>query len=160
MEANELKKEYDEWVRKIRLAHYKRLSTALSLDSEDKNMLVIFRQLLLDDGFTDDVLAQEVLQYKELSDEEKKKQIDDKAQELVDKIMSYLENNEEISSKVEPELYHRIQELLALDPKGANKLIDEFFEREEIYRCTVCGDSLFGGPCTYYFSKKPYLNKN
>ncbi len=160
MEANELKKEYDEWVRKVRLAHYKRLSNALSLESSEKSMLVTFRQLLLDDGFTDYELTQEVLQYKELSDEEKKKQMEDKAQELVSQIMTYLENAEEISSKVEPELYHRIQELVALDPKGATKLIDEFFEREKIYRCNVCGDSLFGGPCTYYFSKKPYINQN
>ena len=130
------------------------------MDSDDKNMLVRFRQLLLDDGFTDDALTQEVLQYKELSDEEKKKQMDDKAQELVDEIMSYLENNEEISSTEQPELYHRIQELLAINPDGANELIKEVFEREKIYHLTICGNSIYGNPCTYYFSKQPYIDKN
>lgn len=160
MEANGFKQKQDEWIRKVRLAHYKRLSNALSLDTDEKNRLIMLRQLLLSDGFTEEAITQEALQYGMLNDEEKQKQVDEKIEELVSQITAYLENIEEISSKEKPELYHRIQEILALNPDGGSDLIGEVFEKEKIYRCTVCGDSLYGGGCTYYFSKKPYSTQN
>lgn len=161
MEIEELTKEYSEWIRVVRLAHLKRLSSStLPLENNEKEMLRRIKQLLLEDGFTEDDINQEVRQYMELNEEKRKKQLEDKVRELVSQIVSYLGDIEEINSKEYPELYHRIQELVALNPTVANELINEFFEREKISHIMSCGDSIYGGPCTYYFSKKPYFSNN
>lgn len=156
MAIEELKQEYKEWITTVRLAHYKRLSNTLVLESNEREMLLKLKQLLLEDGISEETINQEVSQYKELSDEERKKQLEEKVEVLVSQIITYLENFEEISSKDYPEVYHRIQELVALNHVLANELIKETFEREKISHYMICGDPLSGGPCTYYFSKKPY----
>lgn len=150
-----MKKEEQEWITTIRLSHYKWLcNNTSSLDDMEKSMLIKIKQLLLDDGITEETINQEVWKYSELNEEERKKQMKEKAEELVLQITSYLENVEEISSKDYPELYYRIQELLALDPHSANELIKEVFAQDGINHCMNCNNSLFGEPCTYYFSKK------
>lgn len=157
MEIVELKQEYKEWITIVRLAHYKRLRTnPLPLENNEKKMLEELKQLLLEDGITEETINEEVSKYKNLSEEERTKQIEEKAGVLVSQIVTYLENTEEINSKDYPELYHRIQELVALNPSVANSLIKETFESEKISHCISCGDSLYGKPepCTYYFSKK------
>lgn len=161
MEVEELKREYTEWIKKVRLAHVKRLSTSNKpLENNEKEILIKIKQLLLESGLTEGDIDQEILQYKELTDEDKKQLLEDKVQNLVSQIISYLDDASEVSSKDYPELYHRIQELVALNPDVANELINDFFEREKISHFTSCGDSIYGGPCTYYFSKKPYFSNN
>lgn len=155
MEIEELKQEYQEWIIKVRLVHYKRLTTStLPLDNNEKVILERLNKMLLEDGITKEAIDKEVDDYKQLSEEEKTKQIEEKVDDLVNKITTYLENIEEINSKDYPELYHRIQELLALKPTLANELIQKAFETKKINHCMSCGDSLYGKPCTYYFSKK------
>lgn len=117
-------------------------------------MLIKIKELLLEDGITEDIINEEVLKYSELNDDERKKQMEEKVNLLVSQILTYLDKDEEINSKDYPELYYRIQELLALNPYSANEIIQEAFRQDNINHCMNCDSSLFGGPCTYYFSKK------
>ena len=153
MVKKELSQE-QEWITKVRLAHYKRLSNTSVLENSEQEMLAILKDLLLNDGITEEIINQEVCQYGELSEEERIKEMIEKAEALVSQIVTYLGDSEEISSKDYPELYHRIQELLALDSTRGSDLINEALEREKISHFISCGSSLYGGPCTYYFSKK------
>ena len=155
MEIKELKQKYKDWITIVRLAHYKRLCISpLPLENNERFMLERLKKMLLEDGITEETINQEVSQYKKLSEDERTKQIKEKVGVLVSQIVTYLENIEEINSTDYPELYHRIQELVALNPSVANDLINRAFESERINHCMSCGDSLYGRPCTYYFSKK------
>lgn len=146
--------ENKKWMIKVRLAHFKRLSSKLTtLENHEKEMLIKIKQLLLEDGVTEETINQEIFEYNKLNEEERKKQIDEKVEVLVSQIVTYLEDIEEINSKDYPELYHRIQEILALNTDG-NELISQAFERENISHCMNCSGAIYGGPCTYYFSKK------
>lgn len=146
--------EQNEWITKVRLAIYKGLSIKPVLDNNEKEMQRILKQLLSQDGWSEETLDREISLYRALSDEERLKLLEEKAEALASQIGTYLENNEEISSKDYPELYHRIQELLVLDPSRANEVIKKTLERKKISHSESCGASLFGIPCTYYFSKK------
>lgn len=150
-----LKEEYDEWVKTVRLAHYKRLSLdPESLESNERYMLGQLRNLLLEDGFSEEALASLVEEYKDMDEETRMKEVEEKVKILVGQICEYLDGVEEISSIDYPELYHRIQELVALNSTLANELLRSSYDEKGIHHCMCCGDSLFGRPCTYYFSKK------
>lgn len=145
--------DYKEWIIKVRLAHFKRLSIS-KLDNNQKELLLRLKELLLEDGINEEELRNQTLVYGQLNDEEKIKILEDKVLELVMKLLPILETNDEVSSKDYPEFYHAIQELIAYSPDEANKLIKEIFAKEHINHCMSCGSSLYGNPCTYYFSKK------
>lgn len=147
--------ELEQWIITIRLAHYKWLTTNIqSLKNNEKEMLLKLKQMLIEDGIAEQTIDQEILKYKKLSEEERKQEMIKKVQILVSLIINYLENSEEINSIDYPELYFRIQELLALNSDIANELIKESFNSENINYCMNCSNSLYGKPCTYYFSKK------
>ena len=152
MEAEKNTQNNKEWITKVRLAQYKRLS----MDPEEydaKIWLDKFKQTLLEDGYTEEQLNKEVLEYSALSEEQRIKQMEEKAEALVAQVMMHLENKEEISSAEYPELYHRIQEILALNPNIANQIIQDAFAAQKINEGMSCGDALTGGTCSYYFSK-------
>lgn len=155
MQIDESKQENKKWINKVRLAQYKYLSIYAS-NEEEQNILKLLKQRLLEDGITEEIINQEVLDYKNLSDEELNKQIKEKVEDLVYRIVNLLakEGKDEVDSNEYPELYHRIQELMALNPKIANQLINEAFEKENISNGMNCGNALCGGGCSYYFSKK------
>lgn len=155
MEIPELKQEYNEWMNTVRLAHYKRMKANLeTLSDYEKNMFSSIRQALFDNGYSEEVLNQEVSSYQSLSDDERIAQLKEKVDVLVKQIEDILDGTDEISSSDFPELYHRIQELIAYDSDKANELIQEAYESAGISHYMNCGDSLFGRPCTYYFSRK------
>lgn len=155
MNDEEMKQTNQDWIKVVRIAHLKRLSlTEETLNNNDKVNLARIKQLLLENGSTEETINQEIFSYKNLSEEERTQQLVEKTEELTSLITEYLEIFEEISSKDYPELYHRIQELVALNPDAANDLIKATFTREHINHCMSCGDSIYGRPCTYYFSKK------
>lgn len=155
MNDEEMKQRDQEWIKVVRIAHLKRLSlTEETLNSNDKIILKRLKSLLLENGTTEETINQEILAYRDLSEEGRNRELIEKAEELTSLITEYLEIFEEISSKDYPELYHRIQELVALNPDIANTLIKDTFTREHINHCMSCGDSLYGRTCTYYFSKK------
>lgn len=154
MEEEKLKQEYQEWINAVRLAHLKRLSlNEETLDNNELTILKQFRSALLNDGVSEEFIKDEVSKYKATSEEERLEELKTKVNNLVNRINALLASKEEISSIDYPELYHRIQEVIALEDKIANKLISDSFESEGINHCMSCGDSLFGRPCTYYFSK-------
>lgn len=155
MEIPELKQEYIEWINKVRLAHYKRMKANLeALSDYEKNMFPSIKQALIDAGYSEDILRQEALTYQSLSEDERALKLKEKVVALVKQIEDKLCTSEEICSSDFPELYHRIQELIAYDSDKANELIQEAYESAGISHYMSCGDSLFGRPCTYYFSRK------
>ncbi len=155
MEIPELKQEYNEWINTVRLAHYKRMKANLdALNAYEKNMFSSIRQALLDAGYSEEELSQEVSSYQSLSDDERILQLKEKVAALVKQIEEKLDTSEEVCSSDFPELYHRIQELIAYDSDKANELIQEAYESAGISHYMCCEDSLFGRPCTYYFSRK------
>lgn len=148
------KDKYQEWLNKVRLAHLKRLSlNEETLDNNNLALLKQFKDSLLNNGLEEETINKEVSLYKEKTEEERIQEIKTKINTLVNKLNSLLAEKEEISSIDYPELYHRIQEVIALESEAANKLINDSFNTEGINHCMSCGDSLFGRPCTYYFSK-------
>ena len=142
-----------EWITKVLLTSYKSLSVGTTLDYSDKIMLDKLRQMLLEDGFTNETLEQVVLEYAQLSEEERLKEIEEKVEALISQIVPLLEGKEEISSKEYPELYYCIQELVAINPEVANQLIKEAYAKENIRYGTDCSGSLYGEECSYCFSK-------
>ena len=154
----QLNQEDKEWLTKIRLARYKSLSISPKpLEYEEKVIFERLKQFLLEDGITEETIDQAVLEYENLSEDERKQQLLEKVEVLVSQIITYFDENKEdkeIDSKRYPILYYRINELIGLNPTLANQLIKEAFAREKINNCMNCSNSLYGGECTYYFSKK------
>lgn len=154
MDIEKVKHEHKEWITRIRLARYKSLSISTQMtEYEEKVMFKQIKQMLLEDGITEETINQEALNYSNLSEDERKKQIVEKVEVLVSQIAILLKTNDEIDSKDYPELYYRIEEIIALNPDLGNQLIKEAFERESINNAKNCSDSLYGGGCSYYFSK-------
>lgn len=147
-QANEIR----EWEKKVFIAIYKGLNIRTISDYE-KNMLVELRKRLQERGITDEEMKKIVLEYQNLSEEERRQEIKEKVEDLVSQINTYLDGKVEISSDEYPELYHRIQELISLNEEVGNELINEAFAREKINKGFNCGGRIYGGECAYLFSK-------
>lgn len=144
--------EIKEWEKKVFIAIYKGLNIR-PISNYEKNMLVDLRKRLLDCGITEEEMEKIVSEYKKLSEEERRQEIEEKVEALVLQINTFLEGKEEISSDEYPELYHRIQELIALNEEVGNELINKAFARENINKGLNCGGRIYGRECAYLFSK-------
>lgn len=152
-------KEAKEWVKRMRLAKYKNLSSKednASLELKEK-----IEELLLNDGFTKKELQLELESYKKEELPNKKEILKTKVEEIVHDIIATLETKKPekgyISTIDYPDYYYRIQEVVMTDTELAAELFQEAERRANLEHSSIHGEDLQGnntGGYVYFFNKK------
>lgn len=153
--SGEVKQEYNEWLLKVLLSHFKTLSVS-TINNADRSTLENLRSQLIEGGITEEEMQEAVLEYEKLTDDERNKELEDKAITLVSKIDSLLNENKVVDTKDYPEFYYRIQEILILAPTidDANNLIHQTFDKANIEEHVNCTNRLYGENCSFFYVKK------
>jgi len=151
-----MKRTEKEWRKIIQLAHFARLS--INPEQAAPTAEEMSEILKKDYGLTEEDLQKELNKFKEEVEPKKESIIKKKAAKIMKDIVKGLKKLEKgaiLSTNDNREIYHRMQEILAIDPKIANQALQEEQEKAnvthtKIHRTNMKGDDL--GNHTYYFS--------
>ncbi|MBQ2917572.1 MAG: hypothetical protein IJE59_05395 [Clostridia bacterium] len=147
-----------EWRKIVQLTYYARLSL-ISNSGDDGSEAKKFKRILKKEhGLSETDLQKELNKFKEEVLPKKETIIKQKAAEIISDIvegLKKLKNGEFLNTDDNREIYHRIQEIIAIDANLANEVLQEGVEKANITHRVVhttnfCGDDL--GGYTYYFS--------
>ena len=152
-----MKKTEKEWRKIVQLAHYARLSINPEQVSPEAEELG--ETIKKEHGLSETDLQKELKKFKEEVLPKKETIIRQKATEIIRDIeagLKKLQKGESLSTNGDNrEIYHRMQEILAIDPKIAGQALKEEEAKANIshtiiHRTNLNGDDLGGH--TYYFS--------
>lgn len=150
------KAEKTEWLKKIRLTKYASLKLKSQKTKNDMELMTAIEQTLLDMGIGYD----EINNYCDwLSQDNLEERIALKCNEIFDDIVIKIESSKEktINTHTFPEIYFKIQEIIAMDSELASTLLEEAERQAHIEHVTFMNSDREGNDCgnyTYYFSKK------
>ena len=151
-----MKKTEKEWRKVIQLAHFARLS--IKPEQAAPTAEKMSEILKKDYALTDEDLQKELNRFKKDVLPKKEAIIKQKASKIMRDIvkeLKKLEKGKSLSTNDNREIYYRMQEILAIDPKIANQALKDEEEKANvthtvIHRTNMKGDDL--GNHTYYFS--------
>lgn len=156
-----MKKTEKEWRKIVQLTHYARLSSSnnpqqVSAKAED------FKKILKKEhGLSEADLQKELNKFRKEVLPKKETIIKQKAAEIMSDIaegLKKLKKGESLNTSDNREIYHRMQEILAIDPNIASKAFQEEEEKANIshtmvHSTNLCGDDLGGHTYYFYFDK-------
>ena len=151
-----MKRTEKEWRKIIQLTHFARLS--IKPEQAAPTAEKMSEILKKDYALTDEDLQKELNRFKKDVLPKKEAIIKQKASKILRDIvkgLKKLEKGKSLSTNDNREIYYRMQEILAIDPKIANQALQDEEEKAnvthtKIHRTNMKGDDL--GNHTYYFS--------
>lgn len=151
-----MKRTEKEWRKIIQLTHFARLS--IKPEQAAPTAEKMSEILKKDYGLTDEDLQKELNKFKDEVEPQKESIIKKKASKIMKDVvkgLKKLKKGEILSTHDNREIYYRMQEILAIDPKIANQALQDEEKKANvthtvIHRTNMKGDDL--GNHTYYFS--------
>lgn len=145
-----------EWKKVVLLAHYNRLGSTNNLQKNE--MLEKVKSILLEEyGLSEEDLKKVMQRYQAEVLPQKEAIIRQKATKLFSDIVAEIKKmkrDESLSTDDYPEIRYRLQEIIAMDPKVANKILQEEEKNFNISHVMFQWSDWIGNldRQTYYFS--------